>query len=148
MATIVQDIVTNVNSIAATVLGASYHQLRFIFSVEKNDIRAGEKAYGCRPLAAIPAESVTRHYTLDHDFELILTDTIGRSDDDTQRSDALNTMYDKADEIFKELVNTKVGLPLVVLLLTSPSLAEPEILNDQKLVVLRMNFTVRYRSAL
>lgn len=148
MATIVQDILTNVKSTASTVLGALYKELRFVYSIEKNDLRSTEKAYSCRPLSASPAETITRHYTLDHQFELVLTDTIGRADDDTQRFDALHVMYDKADEIFKELVNTKLGLPATVLLVTSPSMSEPEFINDNKLVILRMQFTVKYRSAL
>lgn len=148
MATIVQDIITQSKSIASTLLGASYKELRFVYTVERNDIRSAEKGYSVRPLSATPAESVTRVYTLDHGFEFILTDTIGRSDDDSQRTDALNTMYDKADEYFKQIINTKINLPSVVLLVSSPSISEPEFVLDNKLVILRMQYTVKYRSAL
>jgi hypothetical protein len=148
MATIVQNILNNVKSTAATVLGATYKELRYVYAIEKNDLRSSEKAYSCRPLSASPAESIVRHYTLDHQFELVLTDTVGRSDDDSQRFDILHTMYDKADEIFKELVNTKLSLSSTVLNVASPSMSEPEFINDNKLVILRMQFTVKYRSEL
>ena len=148
MATIVQNIIANAKSTAATVCGADYKELRFVYAVDKNDIRSAEKGYGIRPLPAVPAESITKHYTLDHQFELVLTDTIGRSDDDSQRTDALNTMYDKADEFFKSIVNTKLNLAATILNISEPSISEPEFVLDNKLVILRMQFTVKYRSAL
>ena len=148
MATIVENIVDNSKSTAATVLGAGYKELRFVYAVEKNDIRSAEKAYSVRPLSAIPAESTVKAYTVDHQFELVLTDTIGRSDDDTQRTDALMVMYDKIDEIFKAFINTKLSLPATVLWVSSPSISEPEFVLDNKLVILRMQYTVKYRSLL
>ena len=148
MAAIVQNIITQSKVLAAGILGASYKELRFVYNVDKNDIRSAEKAYGVRPLEASPVETVTRVYTVDQRFELILTDTIGRSDDDTQRTDAMNVMYDKVDEIFKSLVNTKINLSSTVLNIVGPSISEPEFVLDNKLVILRMQYTVKYRSAL
>lgn len=148
MSTYVTQITNETKSIASSTLGVEYKELRFVFDVAKNDIRSAEKAYGVRPLSAVTAESVTRFYTLDHEFELVLTDTIGRSDDDTQRQDAINIMYDKADEIFKAMIHTKINLASFVLNVTSPSMSEPEIINDNKFVILRMQYNVKYRSAL
>jgi len=148
MATIVQNIITEAESLAATTLGGTYQRLEFIYDVGKNNVRNAALAYGVRPLAAIPAETINKVYTLDHDFELVLTDTIARAVSDDERRTALNTMYDKADEIFKAMVNTKINLASTVLLVSSPSLSEPEFLDDHKFVILRMQFTVKYRSAL
>lgn len=148
MSAIVQNIITQAESLASTTLGATYQRLPFVYDVTKNDVRHATLAYAVRPLSAIPAETVTKVYTLDHEFELILTDTIARAVSDDERRSALNTMYNKADEIFKALVNTKINLASTVLLVTSPSMSEPEFLYDHKFVVLRMQFTVKYRSAL
>jgi hypothetical protein len=148
MATIVQDIIDNSKSLALTILGPTYKELRFVYSVDKNDIRSAEKAYSVRPLDASEADSTVRVYTVDHRFELVLTDTIGRSDDDSQRTDALNTMYDMVDEIFKEFINKKLNLAATVLNVFGPNISEPEFVLDNKLVILRMQYTVKYRSAL
>jgi hypothetical protein len=148
MAAIVQNITTSGKDLIATLLGSTYKELRFVFAVEKNDIRSAEKAYGFRPLEASTAETTVKTYTLDHRFEVVLTDTIGRSDDDVQRTDAINQMYNNSDEIFKEFINTKLGLPLTVLNISEQSISEPEFVLDNKLVILRMQMTVKYRSSL
>lgn len=148
MATTVSDIITQVKSIAAAELGATYQELRYVYDVSGNDIRAGKLAYGVRPLEAETVAGVTREYTLNHRFELILTDTIARANSDEDAQAALGTMYNKADEIFRDMVKSKINLASVVLGVFEPSMSEPEFFNEQKLVVLRMQFTVRYRAAL
>jgi hypothetical protein len=101
-----------------------------------------------RPLDASPTQGVNRTYNMDHRFELILGDTIARAENDSQHLTSLQTMYDAADEIFKDLVQTKIGLPTLVLNVFDPSLSEPELLDENKIVILRMQLTVKYRSSL
>jgi hypothetical protein len=132
----------------AAELGSDYQELQYIYDIEKNTVRGARLAYGVRPLAADTAESVTRVYTLDQAFEIILTDTFARGDNDSQRETALNIMYDKSDEIFKELVNHKINLANFVLNIFNASLLEPEFLDDNKFIILRMQYLVKYRSAL
>lgn len=148
MSNYVEQILTETKSLIAGELGSDYQLLRFIYDVEKNGLRGAFKAYGVRPLFASTAETVTRVYTLDHQFEVILTDTFARGDNDSQREAALNVMYDKSDEIFKELVNHKINLSNFVLNIFDPTISEPEFLDDNKFVVLRMQYFVKYRSAL
>jgi hypothetical protein len=78
----------------------------------------------------------------------MLTDTIARDDSDAQRETVLNTMYNKAHEIFKDLVNQKINLASFVMNVSQPSLSEPEFIDDNKIVILRMQFVVKYRSNL
>lgn len=148
MSTIVQDILTQTKALAATTFGATYQELRYVYDVAKNDIRSGRLAYGVRPLSAATSAGVTRVYTMDHVFELVMTDTAARTDSDENAEDALNVMYSKADDLFKAMVNTKISLASTVLNVFNPSISEPEFIDDQKLIVLRMQFTVMYRSAL
>jgi hypothetical protein len=148
MANIVEQILTETKSLMATELGGDYQELAFIYDVEKNNLRGARMAYGVRPVDASSAATLTRSYTLDHVFEIILTDTFARGDSDAQRETSLNTMYDKADEIFKSLVNHKINLPSTVLNVEEPSIAEPEFLDDNKLIVLRMQYVVKWRSDL
>lgn len=146
---IVSDIVTNIKAVAAAQLGGNYKELIYFYDVSKNDERTGRLGYAVRPLNADTAPTVTRTYTLDHEFELILADTFARGGvGDAEKQTALLTMYDQADEIFKDMVNTHLSLPTTVLNVYSPRLSEPEFFEASKLVVLRMQFTVKYRSNL
>jgi hypothetical protein len=145
---IVEDIITQAELLAASTFGATYQRLPYVYNVEKNDLRGAKLAYGVRALSAASFGSITRVYALDHDFELILTDTVARPVNDDERRTVLNTMYDKSDSFFKALVNTKLNLASTVLQVYEPSLLEPEFLDDSKFVILRMRFKVQYRSNL
>jgi hypothetical protein len=149
VSTIVTDILTNAKSTISTTLGASYQELRFVYDVSKNDLRAAYLAYGMRPLSATTADSGTvRAYTLDQGFEIILLNTSARPDSDAEKTTAIGVMYDKCDEIFKALVNSKAGVPSYVLVVNQPSISEPEFLEENKVIVLRMQLNIRYRSTI
>lgn len=149
MSNLVSQILTQTKSIVSTELGASYSEIPFIYDVEKNDLRRASLGYGVRPLGAISNPTVFKSYTLDHEFEIILTQVFARAGtNDSQVEEAFNTMYDKADELYSNLLATKINLPTIVLNVQEPSLLEPEVLSDNKLGVLRMQYTVKYRKNL
>jgi len=147
LASIVSDIVSGVRTVASTALGAGWQTLRNWYEVDKNDVRSAAQAYNVRPLGAIPVDGAMKFYTVDQTFELILTDVIARGHGDSERETALLVLYNKADEIFKDLHNTKVNGTSGVLLVSQPSLAEPEFLDEKKIIVLRMQFVVKYRGS-
>lgn len=147
MASIVSDVLSGIKTVAATQLGGSWQLLRNWFEVEKNDIRSAALAYNARPLSAIPVDGVMKYYTVDQTFEIILTDVVTRGHGDSERETTLLELYNQADDIFKALHNTKVNGTAGVLLVSQPSLSEPEYLEDKKIVVLRMQFVVKYRGA-
>lgn len=144
----VTNILTALNLQAATTLGVTYKQLAYVYDVTMNNTRAGYQAFGWRPLDALPSDTVTRMYCLDHRFELILCNSMGRRSDDGEITDSLGTMYDKTDELFKALVHTKLSLPAIILDVRAPSLSAPEVYERKNLVVLRMQVSIKYRSAL
>lgn len=150
MADIVGTIIANAKSTIATTLGGTYRELKYVYDPSRNDINSAKLAYGVVPGAASTGEGqALRAYTLDQAFQVVLTDIIARDDEgDGQRTTALLTMYNKADEIFKALVNTKMGTPTYVLAVSNPALSEPEFLSNNKIIVLRLFLNVKYRSAL
>lgn len=150
MSATVKNILDAWRSTSATSLGAGYQLLAHVYDVSKNNIRQARLAYGVRPLKADPVTTVNRTYTLDQTFEIILTDTVARAaDTDAQVTTVLETMYNKADEIFKLAVNTHLALPTQVLNVFDPRLLEPEIIDGEtKVVVFRMQATVKHRSSL
>lgn len=149
MSTHVTSIITEMKSQIATVLGATWQELQFVQELNRNNTRTAKNAYGVRPLDASSAEGAAlRTITLDHFFEIILTDALIRRKADTDVEASTGTLYDKADEIFKVLVNSKVNLPSIVLSVSEPSLSAPEIIEDANLIAVRMRVKVKYRSTL
>lgn len=136
-----------ITTIAAT-LGSDWKRLMDVYDVRKNVDRVARKGYGMRPLdGATPDSQVNRYYTMDQRFEVVLTDVISRGDTDAELNASIGNLYDKSDEIFKAMIATKVGYPSAVLNCFSPSVSAPEILGEG-VVILRLQFTVKYRSAL
>lgn len=148
MSAIVTDILTGILAICATACSTGYQEIHFVREPQKNGERGGKLGYGARTLEADTAESITGTYNLDHKFEIVLTDTYGREDSDYKTRSALNTMYDKADEIFKRIVTTKAGAPTYVLIVNEQSISEPEYFETDNIIALRMRVNIRYRNAL
>lgn len=148
MATFVKDILTESRTIATGVLPSTFQRLKYIYDVTRLDIRTGKEAFGFRPLGAVPTDTVTKSFTFDQDFELVLTDTIARGEGDIQREDAIDNLYDQSDEVMKQMMLTKINLSNFVLSVTQPGMSEPELFDDNKLVVLRTQYVVKYRSLL
>jgi hypothetical protein len=144
---IATDVLTNITSTVATTLGSDYQLLQYVYDVSKNNERTAKQGYGVRPLSASSADGVNRVYTMAHGYEVILTDSLVSGRNDAGLTTSIKTMLDKADEIFKALVSTKVGVSSV-LNIFEPAISEPEIFEDKKIVVLRLQFVVLYRSAL
>ena len=146
MANIVKDIVENSRTMISGVLGVDWQELRYFYGVENNDERSAKKGFNVIPLGASSVETVLKFYTLDQTFELVLVDTVTRDEGDTEKEVVLFEMYNQADEIFIKLVNSKVNGLASVLLVAEPSISTPEFLDDNKFVVLRMQYVVKYRS--
>lgn len=145
----VQSIVTAMKASVSTVVGAGWDELPFVQDLSKNNKRTSKFAYGVRPLEANPAEgNILRSIFLDHKFEIILTDSIASRGNDLEIMSSLEELYDQADEIFKVLVNSKISLPDLVIVVSEPSMLAPEIIENAKIVALRLQLKVKYRSDL
>lgn len=73
MSTIVKSVYDAIKTEVSTTLGVAWKELRFLFEVERNDKRVLERGFGVVPQAAVDSPSVLKTYTLDQDFEIILT---------------------------------------------------------------------------
>lgn len=145
----VQSIVAGMKTIIAAELGAEWQELPYSHDLSKNNKRVKKNGYGVRPLDAASAEgNILRSIFLDHKFEIILTDSVVTRNSDLEISNSLDSLYDKADELFKELVNSKVALPNLVISVSEPSIQAPEIIEAASLVALRLQLKVKYRSDL
>lgn len=146
---IVEQINDAMTSRIATVLGVNYQELNYIINVSKNNFKSNAKRYGVRPLAATTASTITRVYTLDHEFEVVLShDYIPNPANDQDQRDKTFLLFDKMDEIFKDLFCSKAGLNNIILNIDEINMAEPEYSVAESVVILRSKLRVKYRQAL
>ena len=147
MSTIVADIFGAIKTESQTILGADYLYLRKIFTPETEDNRLIEKAFAVKHGAAQFADGITRVYTLDQKFEVMIVNRAPSRDDDASVQTVFNTFYDKADDLLRNFFLKKLGLSAVILIIDQPELSEPVILaNDAAL--LTVGFNVKYRKAI
>lgn len=139
------DILNAIESRVNTVL-SSYKRLKYSYDIEKNNKRASDDAYGIGAGAGSSVEGTFQSITMDQEFFVILTkDFGGRSDDNAERT-ALKAIYDDMETLYRDLFQSKLGIPSVVYLVSELSLDEPEKIADNVISV-RMSFTVKHRKS-
>lgn len=147
--TLAEDIVDAMKSEILAELGNSYKELAYVENIEKNSFRTGNDRYGVRALVANQVPGVTRNVTLTQQFEIILTKGyVESSIDDTAQ---VGKSYDNREnllDIYKRLVNNRVGLPGTVLNVFDLVMGEPEYLVDDKVVIQRATMNITYRFSL
>ena len=121
-------------------------KLRYVFDIEANDKRVLENGWHVLPLDAVNAAGVNKFYTLDQSFEIILTKTAPRQQDDDQALTAIDDLYSLADDLFKDMLDTQLGLSFV-LVVFDPSISAPELVLEGSAVALRIQLTVKYRQS-
>lgn len=145
---IVEQINDGITTVVTSSLGVGYSELSYLIDVEKNNYKSNAKRYGVRPLGANTVDSITRVYTVDHTFQIVLThDYFSNPSNDQDQRDKTFLLFDKLDEIMKNLFINKAGLPSIVLNIDSVSIIQPEYIEDDKVVILRADFNVKYRQA-
>lgn len=146
---IITNIVAGISSRISTVLGAGYGKLPYITDVEKNNYVTNSDRYGVRALTATQTDSVTKNVTNLQSFEIVLTKAYYQSklDDDAAQT-ATHELQDSILDIYKDLINTRAGVPATVLNLTDLIIIEPEYIEESKVVVIRANFNILYRFSL
>ena len=129
-------------------LGSPWTELDYLFDLERNSFRQNTKRFGARPLSGSSLGGVTRQYTIDHVFEIVLTtDYVNKQSDAAQKA-AMLSLFDKMSDILVVILKNKIGIPNIVLNIEPFSHLEPEFLDEHNVVVQRTQVTVRYREAL
>lgn len=139
---------TILNQMAADIgilLGSPWKELKYIYELEKNNLRAQEKAYGVGVGAGETVSGATKSVTVDQEFFVVLTDKItNRSSDSNQRA-ALSALYDKKEILDKNILGKKLNLTSIVLVVSSIGTDEPLMLNDG-VIALTSRYIVKYRT--
>lgn len=151
MGTVNKDIFTALKSEVATELGGTFSELRRRFSLEANDFQQVNNGYAVRfgPVSDATTLGVTRHYTADQDFEIVITKRIENTVTNDRPIEAdIEDAYDQFDAILDRIIHNKLSLPNQVLNITLDSIDTPLLLNGNKILAMLMTVTVRYRSSL
>lgn len=146
MANIVEQINDAIETRMAAVLSTGWTELKYKFSVNLNSFRDNAQRYGCIPQGMSAVEGVTRSYTVDQTFQLILTTEYVNKQNDSALQTSTFLLYDKMDAILKDLYLTKITLGTSIILNTPTfDIEAPEVLDEENVVALRLNLTVKYR---
>ena len=145
MSNIVEQIYDSVVTLTGTELGATWTRLSKVFDPAQNNFREINQAFGVRPRGALTSEGVTRVYTMDHTFDVLLAKRASSRDSDLAILETEFILFSAADELFKKFFLSKLALPSIVLIVNSPSLSDPEVL-DNGCVLLTASFNVKYRN--
>ncbi|MBK9496913.1 MAG: hypothetical protein IPO08_20875 [Xanthomonadales bacterium] len=129
MSATVGDVHAALLATCSTVLGAGWQQLKKVFDPAQNDLRNIEQGYGVRHGAASPLENITVVYSMGQQFDIVLTDRAANRDSDLAIQERLNVLYDKADQIFKEALRTRLSLDIVTLV-SGLRFEKPELLTN------------------
>lgn len=142
--TAVRSILTAIETRVNAVL-PNYSRLKYSYDVEKNSKRTSENAYGIGVGAGNSVEATFRTVTMDQTFFVILTNDFGGRDNDLAERDALKSLYDDLEILYRDLFQSKIGIPDTVYLVSELALDEPEKIG-QNVISVRMEFLVKHRA--
>ncbi len=144
---IVGEIQTEIKLLLPALTG--HTQLDYEHELTPNPEKGYAKRFGFIPQNGVFAEGRSMGFTtINHTFQLILTDDFSNRDDDTAGNTALIGLYTAAQDTLKELQKSRLTLPTPshkVLLISGLSFEDPEFSGDNGTVVLRTNFVIQYR---
>ncbi len=142
---VVSTIFDNLKSLVVANVDASFSELHFTRDLERNDDRIATKGYGVRFLDGPFTDTLTKSYTIDQGFEIVLTRTNLRQNDESQIEDAEKLLHDEMSDILKPLINSNLNATAGVLKVDQPSFSEPELFNEAHFVALRCQIVITYR---
>jgi hypothetical protein len=148
MSSVVADILVGIKAIIVSELGAEYKELPFTLDVAKNRFAGGTKGYAAwMGLGPTQTAGNNGFITVDHTFEVTLTDTYGSSQtgDAAQRVQAL-ALFNRMEAVYVRIVAEKAGVPSRVMSAERLAIQPPEFL-DSNVAVLRASFDIKYRTA-
>lgn len=149
MSTITNDLLTGIKATVATTLGSEYAELPYATDISKNNFNSNHNRYGVLADSSSQADSVTKFVTMSQSYEVVLTKAfIDDGISDTDKQDQTTAAQDLVFDIYKDLVNTKAGMPSIVLNITDLNVEAPEYLDDEKVVVIRASINILYRFTL
>lgn len=130
------------------ILGNNYSRLSFSSDISQNTSGKTSKKYSVSALGAFEAQGVTSSITLDQQFEVTLTDsfqTPKNSLNDNEKYDKGLALQDKALELYSDFVSNKSLISSQIIIVNNFNMNELEYLDEEKVVILKFNFNLKYK---
>jgi len=146
----ITDLITGLETRLAFVLGAEYSPLTNVTEVEKNSFKNANKRYGVVARQASEVAGTLKHLTIDQVFQVTLTNGFSTSltAGDANKREKTEELQDLVCEIYADLKSTKSGSPSVVIDTQDLEIAIPEFLEEDHVIALRFELTIKYRKQL
>lgn len=141
---VVRDITVGLETEVATETG--YSKLKYVEQIEENSFNNFGENYSIRPLASFESPGSTKTLTSTQTFEVVLTSSYIQSaaSDSSLQTKKLD-MYEKMLDTVIRIEKNKAGVPASVLNINNLAIQEPQVLFNQKVVVLTATIDVLYR---
>ena len=143
MSSVQTDILTAIETRVNATL-PTYSRLRYTYNLEANDYRGSKLAYGIGAGSGSQVEGATKSITMDQVFFVVLTGTFGGRSNDSDERTALKTVYDDLEVLYRDLFQSKIGIPASVFLVSELALDDPELIAENVISV-KANFTIKHR---
>lgn len=136
-----------VSALKTTIQGVAtgYSELAYAKDISKNTFKDSQKKFGVIPKEANETNGTLGFLTFEQSFEIILTNGfINKPMTDSEEQTKSIELQDLAQSIYKQIGNTKAGLPGTVIMVSDLRL-EPSETSDQKIVIQRGTFNIKYK---
>ena len=145
----VKTIRDNISARILATLGSEYVKLSFGSDVTMNKFARATKRFAVIPKGASVVEGLSGMNTMDHRFEIVLTDGFvsgaATQLNDDLKLEKIGELQDKALILYKDLQMNKSVLDSQVLIVNGLSINEIEYLDEEKVAVLKIEINVKYK---
>ena len=144
------DIVKTMRDSLETLIGTTLPTWSLLdnkYNLEKNNYANQEKRFGVIVGSGDQAVSVTKHYTVNRSFNIILCNQYeSMHNEDGILNIALDEIEDAMDEIIKASMRNKLGVPNTVLNVINGSIDEYDLDTIENVAILQFEMIVTYRA--
>lgn len=150
MATVITDLTDSITSRIQAFLGTDYSELSNMTILENNNFRGANKRYGINAKQAVEVDGTLKHLTVDQVFELTFTDGFSSNSQstDVDKRNKTIALQNLIVEAYRDLKINKAGRADIVIIVQSLDVSEPVFLEDDHVVALPFELTIKYRTQL
>ena len=143
----VNTLTSNITTQVGTFLGASYSELKHKYEVEKNFVKGSSKKYGVVPRDINEVAGSVCFIHVEQQFEVIITDTYKTiTTGDSPKDNAVRALSDLGLDLYVDIVNNKASSANIVININDFNSTIEE-LDEDKLILNRITFTIQYRKS-
>jgi len=145
MFTIVNDLIVGIST-QVEVVAPTFSELAKQINVEDNSQCNTDLKYAVLPKSFTQISGALKFVTIQQNFEIKLTKQYSSSQlDDSNKRTVTIELFDLTYDIYKKIIETKAGLPAVVINILDLSVSDPIYLESDHTSLVTSNFSIVYR---